>query len=231
MKLEFECLPSSSFGISLYNILKRPIWEKLSEDIRGRFGYQCGICGSRKKLSCHEIWSYNDVDHIQTLVGLLPLCHICHDIKHWGRTTKYAIDMKIYEDYFMLVNDCTYEEFIQYKKSYTTLYSTRNEFEWTVNFGTYKYLLKFDNLNIRYQSRLFIESERTDEDKKRDEEMSGEPKTDEWGEYIYDSLGFPICTNYTIYPDTSFLLKPSQSELDNYYNKEVTKNTKRGVLR
>ena len=50
-------------------------------------GGRCEICGGRgpKWVECHEIWHYDDVRQIQTLVGLIALCPPCHEVKHIGR--------------------------------------------------------------------------------------------------------------------------------------------------
>jgi len=35
-------------------------------------------------VECHEVWGYNDVTHVQSLVGLIALCPPCHEVKHIG---------------------------------------------------------------------------------------------------------------------------------------------------
>jgi len=37
-------------------------------------------------VECHEIWEYDDDNQIQTLVGLIALCPMCHQAKHIGRS-------------------------------------------------------------------------------------------------------------------------------------------------
>jgi DNA-directed RNA polymerase subunit E'/Rpb7 len=53
---------------------------------------KCEICkstgllqGYKHPVECHEIWEYNDVTHVQKLVGLISLCVLCHKVKHIGR--------------------------------------------------------------------------------------------------------------------------------------------------
>jgi hypothetical protein len=34
------------------------------------------------------VWSYDDLNHIQTLARLICICGDCHTVKHWGRTVQ-----------------------------------------------------------------------------------------------------------------------------------------------
>jgi hypothetical protein len=44
----------------------------------------CGGKGSGHPVECHEIWSFDDKNKVQTLRGLISLCPSCHLVKHFG---------------------------------------------------------------------------------------------------------------------------------------------------
>ena len=52
----------------------------------------CGGVGPRYPSEAHEIWHYDDARGIQTLVDIIPLCPLCHQVKHLGRTRKFATE-------------------------------------------------------------------------------------------------------------------------------------------
>ena len=38
-------------------------------------------------MHAHEVWLYNDEKGMQKLKGLQCLCEMCHDVKHYGRSS------------------------------------------------------------------------------------------------------------------------------------------------
>jgi hypothetical protein len=67
-------------------------WRKLSNRVRSEHNQRCSICGIeprkmpqdevRWQLHCHEIFEYDDTEHIQRLARFTALCNFCHDVKH-----------------------------------------------------------------------------------------------------------------------------------------------------
>lgn len=101
-----DIIPSTSWGSSLSNLLTKSSWNKLMALTFEQNNHSCELCGSTKKLSCHEKWRYlpplnNDVRYleesdllcdlssenpynigVQRLSKLMSLCQDCHDINH-----------------------------------------------------------------------------------------------------------------------------------------------------
>src|SRR5260370_31103828 len=86
-KLTIELVPKPVWGNSLAHRMTRANWNKIRWLVLERYRYHCGICGSDEKpLTCHELWEYDDEQHVQKLQGFIVLCRNCHAIKHYGRT-------------------------------------------------------------------------------------------------------------------------------------------------
>lgn len=81
------------WGFNLRKILKQSTWDKIRKKVYQRANYKCEICGLKgiygkgHPVECHELWSYDEVNKIQKLSGLLALCPLCHQVKHFGFTS------------------------------------------------------------------------------------------------------------------------------------------------
>jgi len=95
LKLTIELIPESAWGENLRKYLPKEIWEKIRKEVFRKANYKCSICGKRGKLHCHEVWEYDDQNHILKLKGFMALCENCHLIKHWGMATILASEGKI----------------------------------------------------------------------------------------------------------------------------------------
>lgn len=72
MKLTIELIPSTTWKINLRSILKPKAWDLLRKECYEKANYHCEICGEQGyfgkgkiKVECHEIWSFNENNHVQ----------------------------------------------------------------------------------------------------------------------------------------------------------------------
>ena len=66
-------------------------WDDIRYTCYGKAGHKCQICGDvgtnqgyAWNVECHEVWHYDDAEHIQTVVDFIALCPKCHKVKHIG---------------------------------------------------------------------------------------------------------------------------------------------------
>ena len=86
-KLTIELVPSTCWFTNLRSELSTSQWDKLRKATYRKANYRCEICGGKgdkHPVECHEIWDYDDENHIQALKGLIALCPACHQVKHIG---------------------------------------------------------------------------------------------------------------------------------------------------
>lgn len=86
-KLSIELVPKPLWYINLRSALTPSQWDTLRKACYKRAGHKCEICGGKGQkwpVECHEIWEYDDIACVQTLVGLIALCPDCHQVKHIG---------------------------------------------------------------------------------------------------------------------------------------------------
>ena len=90
--LTIELVPSSSWGDNLRSRLTKAQWDKIRKHSYQLANYQCEVCGGSGKnqgynwpVECHEVWHYDDINHVQKLTKLISLCPRCHMAKHIGR--------------------------------------------------------------------------------------------------------------------------------------------------
>jgi predicted house-cleaning noncanonical NTP pyrophosphatase (MazG superfamily) len=142
LELTIELVPSTVWYSSLYRLLPREVWDRIRNEIIENNGRKCQICGETEgKMNLHEIWEYNDAEHVQKLKGFVLLCAMCHHVKHIGLAGILANEGKLdyYEviEHFCKVNKCTKNDFEKQEKKAFDVWSKRSQYEWKQDFGEY----------------------------------------------------------------------------------------------
>jgi len=89
LKLAIEPKPISTWGITLASRLSRKEWDDIRTKCYRLADYTCQVCGAAGgKLHCHECWNFDDKKNIQRLASFQCLCELCHDVKHFGRSSQ-----------------------------------------------------------------------------------------------------------------------------------------------
>lgn len=137
-RLELELVPSTSWGDNVRSRLSRQDWDTIRQACYKAAGWRCEICsgiGTKHRVEAHEIWSYDDVAHTQTLVRTIALCPRCHQAKHIGRTlsvcgpeTQDAVLAHIKQ-----VNGWTDEELLAALDAAFDLHARRSQYHWAVD--------------------------------------------------------------------------------------------------
>lgn len=147
MKLEIELVPSTVWYSSLYRLLPKKIWNKIRNEIIKEKERICQICGETESpISLHEIWNYDDENHIQKLDGFILLCKMCHHIKHIGLASILSRQGKLNYDkvieHFCKVNNCAREDFEDRKTKAFKIWEKRSKHQWIQDFGIYEEFIK-----------------------------------------------------------------------------------------
>ena len=146
-KLEIELVPATVWFSSLYRILPKKVWNQIRAELIEKHGRKCHICGETEgRMSMHEIWEYDDNNHIQKLVGFQLLCNLCHHVKHIGLAEILAsqgkLDYNEVVNHFCKVNNCSLENFKIHDKKVTKLWEERSKHQWKQDFGSYGTYIK-----------------------------------------------------------------------------------------
>ncbi len=133
-KLDFELVPDSCWFYNLRKILKPSDWDTVRRDAYARAGGKCMICNrSVKRLEAHEKWEYDEKNAIQKLSDVVALCHMCHSVIHYGRTSLVE-DAERAAAWFMRVNGCTRTEFSHALSYANEIHKRRNKIpEWQLD--------------------------------------------------------------------------------------------------
>jgi hypothetical protein len=146
LKLTIELVPRTSWYKNLRKYVSKKDWDKIRNRTYAEYGYRCGICGAEGRLNCHEIWEYDDKNHIQKLKGFIALCNMCHHVKHMGLAgdlaSKGKLDFEEVVKHFMKVNNCDYKIFAEHIIRAQDEWEERSQHEWRVDFGEYEDMIK-----------------------------------------------------------------------------------------
>lgn len=157
-KLRVELVPRLLWGMSMSQRLKQRPWRQLRLEAIERTTDRCDACGAGpderlgRPLNVHEVWIYDDAQHIQTLLSLRPLCGTCSACVHIGRTgavavEKGGIDMNELREHMARVNGVTRTEIDQHISAAFQLWRTRSDVQnWRQDYGTYVAFMTPENL-------------------------------------------------------------------------------------
>lgn len=145
MRLTIELVPRTSWYSNMRSVMPKSAWDRIRKSVYAEYNHKCGVCGAEGRLECHEIWEYDDKNHLQALRGFIALCALCHRVKHIGLAGIHALEGKLdYEqvvEHFMRVNECNRETFEQHKKQAFEQWRLRSQYQWQVNLGDYESLV------------------------------------------------------------------------------------------
>ena len=147
MKLTIELVPHTSWYNNLRKKIPRRHWDRLRKRIYREHDYKCGICGVEGgRLNCHEVWSYNDEEHVQKLEGFIALCDSCHFIKHIGLAgilaSRNQLDYDELIEHFIKVNNCSRDDFDKQLDEASKTWADRSQYNWKIDFGDYTELIE-----------------------------------------------------------------------------------------
>ena len=147
MRLVIELVPSTIWYSNVRNLVSKEVWNKIRKEQYEKANQKCEICGASSQLHCHELWSYDDENHIQKLVGFIALCENCHMIKHAGFSMHTTEGMILYDrskliEHFCKVNGCKREDFIRHKDEAFEKWRERSKFKWRQDFGEWIDIIK-----------------------------------------------------------------------------------------
>jgi hypothetical protein len=138
-KLFVELIPSTCHFSNVRTTVKPTEWDKIRFMCYEAANNKCEICGDnglnqgyKHRVECHEVWEYDDENHIQKLKKLISLCVRCHQVKHIGRSIAIGIEQKCYKQ-LAKVNKWTNEEIQQHIKDSFDLHKQRSKFQWQLD--------------------------------------------------------------------------------------------------
>jgi hypothetical protein len=143
LKLTIELVPQTSWYNNMRQVMPRRDWDSLRRQVYADYQYRCGVCGASKvQLNCHERWAYDDTRHIQTLLGFIALCAMCHHVKHIGLAGVLASQGKLdFEEvirHFLRVNGCDRATFKAHYDEAFRVWDERSRWAWEVRLGAWE---------------------------------------------------------------------------------------------
>lgn len=159
-KLTVELIPSTCHFSNVRTTVTSAEWDKIRYISYAAADNKCEICGDTGKnqgynhnVECHEIWHYDDINHIQTLTGLISLCPTCHQVKHIGRAIAIGKSVVCFKQ-LAKVNQWTRPEILAHIEASFELHHIRSKFQWELDLS----LLETEPYNIKLKetkTRIF----------------------------------------------------------------------------
>jgi hypothetical protein len=138
-KLTVELIPKTCHYSNVRTTVTKQEWDKIRFISYEAANNKCEICGDVGKnqgynhnVECHEIWEYDDTNHLQKLVGLISLCPICHQVKHIGRAMAMGRHQEAYNQ-LMKVNKWSPKQVEQHILESFELHKERSKHKWDLD--------------------------------------------------------------------------------------------------
>lgn len=138
MVLTIEAIPSSLWFKSVYRMVDKATWKAIREEVIDATNGFCEVC-NRPGNQCHEVWSYDDVKHVQRFERFTLLCQACHNIKHigWSELQRNSgqVDFDYLVYHYCKVNHCSEQRFEFDKAKAMRLFRERSRHQWSQDFS------------------------------------------------------------------------------------------------
>jgi len=154
-KLTIELIPKTCHFSNTRTMVSTKDWDKIRFLSYEAADHKCEICGDNGKnqgykhnVECHEIWEYDDNNHIQKLIGLISLCPICHQVKHIGRVMAMGQPEKALNQ-LAKVNNWSTQQVEKYILESFEVHKERSKYQWKLDIS----LLEKEPYNIKLKTR------------------------------------------------------------------------------
>jgi hypothetical protein len=144
-KLAIDLIPESCWKTSIRKSMPETEWNKIHQEVLKKAGDACDICGSKEKVVCHEIWQYDDKQHIQKLKGFHSICRMCYAVEHFGLSQVLAmkgyLNLNEVIKHFCKVNAASWDDFNKHKEKEFAKHRERSSHKWKTDFGKWNELI------------------------------------------------------------------------------------------
>jgi len=151
LKLRIQLVPKRLWDQNLRKAIGKGRWDKLWRQLIKEDGARCAICEKTETLHGHEVWAYREKGAAGTakLLRVQIICINCHDICHWGRTSKLFERGRITRDrylflrnYFRKVKACRQSVFDAHLAQCARVWLRRDNKQWRVDWGDFAPLVE-----------------------------------------------------------------------------------------
>jgi len=150
-KLTIELIPKTCHFSNVRTMVSSKDWDKLRFASYELADNKCEICGNnglnqgyKHRVECHEVWEYDDENHIQKLIKLISLCVSCHQVKHIGRAIVIGKEKDCHKQ-LIKVNSWTQEQVNEHILESFKLHKERSKYKWLLDIS----LLEKEPYNIK----------------------------------------------------------------------------------
>ena len=135
--LKIELVPSPLWRKTLANLARnnsawRSKWQTIRSTEMKRTGGKCA-CGAQAH-SLHEVWEYDDREHVQRLAGFETVCSDCSLAQHIGRAFQIGKGEEALK-HIMKVNGITYTAANELVEKAKIVWEIRSSYEWRQDLG------------------------------------------------------------------------------------------------
>lgn len=133
--LEIQLIPSTSFYKNVRQIVTKKQWKIICSQVYSKYYHQCSICndvGKNHPVEGHEVWEYDDKNHIQILKEIVALCPMCHLTTHFGFAQVQGKQNQAIK-HLMKINKWNKNETIEYISKSFVQWSKRSKKKWKLD--------------------------------------------------------------------------------------------------
>jgi hypothetical protein len=141
IKLKIELIPKTCHFKNARLKLKPYQWDYIRKYCYHKANYKCEICGLtgteqgfKNNLDCHEIWGFNKKTLTQKLIGLIALCPLCHQTKHFKKASMMGRQHIIFK-HLEKINNWNHKQVVQHLAEEYLKCEERSKHYWKLDFS------------------------------------------------------------------------------------------------
>lgn len=138
-KLEIELIPKTCHYKNARKKLKASQWDTIRKYAYEKADFKCEICGLggheqgfKNNLECHEVWQYDLKTLTQKLIGVMAICTLCHQTKHFARASHMGKQAEVFAQ-LQKINKWSHKQAVQHLGRCFLECKIRGQFKWKLD--------------------------------------------------------------------------------------------------
>lgn len=107
----------------------------IKKSVYKKYDHKCVVCGgigSQHPVEAHEIWKFDDINHIQILTDIVAVCPACHTCIHFG-LAQLSHQGDVAFKRLMKINEITKKAAEKYIADSFMKWADRSCYSWTLD--------------------------------------------------------------------------------------------------
>jgi hypothetical protein len=144
--IRIDLVPKTCWYTNVRSNVSKSEWDIIRRKVYRKANYKCEICGGKgdkHPVEAHEIWTYDDINKIQSLKEIISVCPNCHKFYHIGLASingEYESTLK----HLSKITGLSIFEAEEYIHRMFIIWRERSKHQWKLDISMLRFYLEMD---------------------------------------------------------------------------------------